>query len=67
MHADTGLLAAMGSVCMMLALVLAWCLAGARSSRFVEKCLPKSRYLLKAHLDFLMMTGLLFVFYLLHS
>ena len=26
MHADTGLLAVMGSICMMLALVLAWCL-----------------------------------------
>ena len=37
MHADTGLLAVMGSVCMMLALVLAWCLAGVRSSRFVKK------------------------------
>jgi hypothetical protein len=26
MHAETGLLAVVGSVCMMLALVLAWCL-----------------------------------------
>ena len=65
MHADTGLLAVMGSVCMMLALVLAWCLAGVRSSRFVKKCFPNPQYLLKAHLDFLMMTGLLFVFFLL--
>jgi hypothetical protein len=65
MHADTGLLAAMGSICMMLALVLAWCLAGVRSSRFVKKCFPNPQYLLKAHLDFLMMTGLLFVFFLL--
>jgi hypothetical protein len=54
MHADTGLLAVMGSVCMMLALVLAWCLAGVRSSRFVKKCFPNPQYLLKAHLDFLM-------------
>lgn len=65
MHADTGLLAVMGSVAMMLALVLAWCLAEVRSSPFVKKCLPNPQYLLKAHLDFLMMTGLLFVFFLL--
>ena len=65
MHAETGLLAVVGSVCMMLALVLAWCLAGVRSSRFVKKCFPNPQYLLKAHLDFLMMTGLLFVFFLL--
>lgn len=32
MQADTGFLAAAGSVCMMLALVLAWCLAEVRSS-----------------------------------
>jgi hypothetical protein len=63
MRAETGLLAVVSSVCMMLALVLAWCLAGVRSSRFVEKCFPNPQYLLKADLDFLMMTGLLFVFY----
>ena len=63
MHAETGLLAVVGSVCMMLALV-AWCLAGVRSSRFVKMCFPNPQYLLKAHLDFLMMTGLLFVFFL---
>lgn len=33
MHADTGILAAVASLCMMLALVPAWCLAGVRSSR----------------------------------
>jgi hypothetical protein len=49
---------------MTLALVLAWCLAGVRSSRFVKRCFPNPQYLLKAHLDFLMMTGLLFVFFL---
>jgi hypothetical protein len=47
MHAETGLLAVVSSVCMMLALVLAWCLAGVRSSRFVEKCFPNPQYLLK--------------------
>ena len=64
MHAGTGTLAVTGSVCMTLALVLAWCLAGVRSSRVVKKCVPNPQYLLKAHLDFLMMTGLLFVFFL---
>ena len=65
MHLDTGLLAVVGSLCMMLALVLAWCLAGVRSSRLVKRCFPNPQYLLKAHLDFLMMTGLLFIFFLL--
>ena len=65
MHANTGILAVVGSVCMTLALVLAWCLAGVRSSRFVKRWVPNPQYLLKAHLDFLMMTGLLFVFFLL--
>ena len=64
MHAHTGILAVVGSVCMTLALVLAWCLAGVRSSRFVKRWVPNPQYLLKAHLDFLMMTGLLFVFFL---
>jgi hypothetical protein len=65
MHAHTGILAVVGSICMALALVLAWCLAGVRSSTFVRRCVPNPQYLLKAHLDFLMMTGLLFVFFLL--
>ena len=65
MNANPGLLAVVGSLCMLLALVLAWCLAGVRSSRFVKKCFPNPQYLLKAHIDFLMMTGLLFVFFLL--
>jgi len=64
MHASTGVLAIAGSVCMTLALVLAWGLAGVRSSRFLKRWIPSPQYLLKAHLDFLMMTGLLFVFYL---
>jgi len=38
MHAHTGILAVVGSVCMTLALVLTWCLAGVRSSRFVKWC-----------------------------
>jgi hypothetical protein len=65
MPAPTGILAAVGSLCLMLALVLAWCLAGIRSSQVVRRCFPSPQYLLKAHLDFLMMTGLLFIFFLL--
>ena len=64
MLAGTSVLAVVGSVCMMLALVLAWGLAGVRSSRLMKRCIPNPQYLLKAHLDFLMMTGLLFVFFL---
>jgi hypothetical protein len=65
MQLDTGVLAIVGSLCMMLALVLAWRLAGVRSSRLAKRCFPSPQYLLKAHLDYLMMTGLLFVFFLL--
>lgn len=65
MLAVPGMLAAVASVCLTLALVLAWCLAGARSSSLVKRCFPSYPYLLKAHLDFLMMAGLLYVFFLL--
>jgi len=61
MHADTGILAVVGGAGMTLALVLAWCLAGVRSSRLVKRRIPNPQYLLKARLDVLMMTGLLFV------
>ena len=61
------LLAVTGSLCMTLALVLAWCLAGLRMSGFVKRCFPNPQYLLKSHIDFLMMTGLLFIFFLLFS
>lgn len=60
-----GLLAGVGSVCLLLALATAWCLAGVRSSQVARMWVPGPQYLLKAHLDFLMMTGLLFVFFLL--
>ena len=65
MRTGAEVLVVVGSTCMTLALVLAWCLAGVRSSRFVKRCFPNPQYLLKAHLDFLMMTGLLFIFFLL--
>jgi hypothetical protein len=65
MRTGAEVLVVVASSCMTLALVLAWCLAGVRSSRFVKRCFPNPQYLLKAHLDFLMMTGLLFIFFLL--
>ncbi|MFN7978568.1 MAG: hypothetical protein U0P30_10550 [Vicinamibacterales bacterium] len=64
MRLHTGLLAFTGSLCMLLSLVLAWGLAGARSSSRLKSWIASPQYLLKAHLDFLMMTGLLFVFFL---
>jgi len=65
MELGAGVLVIVGSVCLTFALLLAWCLAAVRSSRFVRRCFPNHQYLVKAHLDFLMMTGLLFVFFLL--
>ena len=40
MQVGPGILAAVGSVCLMLALVAAWCLAGVRSSRLAKRCVP---------------------------
>lgn len=56
-----------GSLCLTITLVLAWCLAGVRSSTFVKALFPNYQYLLKAHLDYLMMTGLLMIFFLLFA
>jgi len=61
------LLAVAGSLCMTLALILAWGLAGVRSSAMMKRWIPNYQYLLKSHIDFLMMTGLLFVFFLLFA
>jgi hypothetical protein len=60
-------LVAVGSLCMTLALILAWCLAGVRSSAAMKRWIPNYQNLLKSHIDFLMMTGLLFVFFLLFT
>lgn len=60
-------LVVVGSLCMMLALTLAWCLAGVRTSAFMKRVFPNYQYLLKSHIDFLMMTGLLFIFFLLFA
>lgn len=63
----SNLLPVAGSLAMILALVLAWCLVGVRSSPFMKTVFPSYQYLLKAHLDYLMMSGLLFVFFLLFA
>lgn len=60
-------LVVVGSLCMTLALILAWGLAGVRSSAVMKRWIPNYQNLLKSHIDFLMMTGLLFVFFLLFT
>lgn len=67
MHNYSNILAITGSFCLTFTLGLAWCLAGVRSSAFMKKVFPSYQYLLKAHIDYLMMTGLLLVFFLLFS
>jgi hypothetical protein len=64
MELNSATLAGAGSLCMALALILAWGLAGVRTSAFMKRVIPNYQYLLKSHIDFLMMTGLLFVFFL---
>ncbi len=63
----SNLLVLAGSLCMFLALVLAWCLVGVRTSSFMKAVFPSYQYLLKAHIDYLMMSGLLIVFFLLFA
>jgi hypothetical protein len=63
----SNLLVLAGSLSMILALVLAWCLVGVRSSSFMKAVFPGYQNLLKAHLDYLMMAGLLMLFFLLFA
>src|SRR5689334_3718291 len=67
MHNYSGVLAVVGSLCLTITLVLAWCLVGVRSSAFMKKVFPGYQQLLKAHMDYLLMTGLLMMFYLLFA
>jgi len=60
-------LVVVASLCLLVTLVLAWCLVGVRSSPFMKKVFPNYQYLLKAHIDYLMMTGLLMIFFLLFN
>jgi hypothetical protein len=61
----SSLLVVVGSLCLLITLGLAWCLVGVRSSAFMKRVFPNYQNLLKAHLDYLMMTGLLMIFFLL--
>ena len=63
----SSLLVVVGSLCLLITLVLAWCLVGIRSSAFMKGLFPNYQNLLKAHLDYLMMTGLLMIFFLLFN
>ena len=63
----SSLLAVAGSLCLTITLVLAWCLVGVRSSAFMKKVFPSYQQLLKAHMDYLLVTGLLMIFYLLFA
>jgi hypothetical protein len=67
MRGDVNILAVVGSLCLVNALVLSWCLVGIRSSVFMKRMLPGYQNVLKAHLDYLMMTGLLLIFFLLFN
>ncbi len=54
-----------GCFCLTVALIQAWCLTAVRQQVAVMKRLfPDSQQLLRSHIDYLMMTGLLFVTYL---
>jgi hypothetical protein len=63
----SGVLVVVGSLCLTITLVLAWCLLGVRTSARVRKLFPNVPNLLKAHIDYLLMTGLLMIFYLLFA
>jgi hypothetical protein len=67
MHDHSNVLVVTGSLCLTITLVLSWCLVGTRSSKFIKALFPNYQYLLKAHIDYLMMTGLLMIFYLLFA
>jgi hypothetical protein len=47
---DINVLVAVGSLCLLLSLVLAWCLVGVRSSVFMKRAFPNYQNLLKAHI-----------------
>jgi hypothetical protein len=59
MNVQPGILVVTGSLCLTITLVHAWCVTGVRhmQSRSLKKLFPNYQYLLKAHIDFLMMTG----------
>lgn len=56
-----------GGLCMLVTLALAWCLVGVRTSASMKSLFASYPNLLKAHMDYLLMTGLLMVFFLLFA
>jgi len=68
-HVQSSILAVAGSLSLTITLGLAWCLAGIRylESGFLKRLFPHYQYLLKSHIDYLLMTGLLMVFFLLFA
>jgi len=69
MHIQSGILVVAGSLSLTITLGLAWCLAGMRylESGFLKRLFTNYQYLLKSHIDYLLMTGLLMVFFLLFA
>ncbi len=67
MHNSSNVLAVVGSLCLTITLGLAWCLVGVRSSAFMKKVFRNYQQLLKAHLDYLLMSALLMIFCLLFA
>ena len=67
MHGYANVLVAVGSLCLLITLILAWCRVGVRSSASMKRVFPNYQNLLKAHIDYLMMTGLLMIFFLLFN
>lgn len=67
MHNYSGVPAVAGSLCLTITLVRAWCLAGVRSSWLVRERFPSVPNLVKAHIYYPLMTGLLMVWYLLFA
>jgi len=67
MHASSSVLAVAGSLCLTIAIILAWCLVGVRSAAFMKKVFRNYQQLLKAHIDYLLMSALLMIFSLLFA
>ena len=69
MSIQSSVLVVAGCLALTITLGLAWCLAGMRylDAGFLKKLFPSYAYLLKAHIDYLLMTGLLLVFFLLFA
>ena len=67
MYNHSTVLVTAGSLCLIITLVLAWCLACVRTSAFMKRLFPNYQSLLNAHMDYLLMTGLLMIFYLLFA